>query len=187
MSKSRTPLARPDTAVNPHVCARCAEERGTCCSLTPGDEEHCFPLSRPEWERMLDYCQHVGGFAESPNSPLFLANMRALFPGEEREIERLFPGHAWHMRLAVNSRGDCLFLGSEGCRLPREVRPWYCRIFPFWVRGGQVTMFAVPGCQAYMEARRAPAALPLYGLTDKDILLLYGQLRLAWGLPPERT
>ncbi len=167
---------------NPHICESCASEGATCCSLAPGTEDHCFPLSRPEWERMVEWCEHIGGFAESPNSPAFMQNMRALFPGEEQDLKRLVPGHAWHMRLAVNEKGDCVFLGNEGCRLPREVRPWYCRIFPFWVRNGRVTIFTANSCLAFLQARAVQPALELFGLSEKDILRLYGQLRLSWGL-----
>lgn len=184
MSKTRNFLPAPGTADNPHICERCAEEGPTCCSLNPGDEDNCFPLSKPEWERMVDWCDHVGGFAESPNSPLFINNMRGLFPGEEKEINSLFPGHAWHMRLRVTPRGDCAFLGPEGCRLPREVRPWYCRIFPFWVRNSRVTMFTAHSCLAFQEARSVRPGLAKLGMTEKDVLLLYGQLRMSWGLGP---
>ncbi len=180
---SRNFLPAPVKADSPHICESCASEGSTCCSLAPGTEEHCFPLSRPEWERIVEWCEHIGGFAEGPNSPAFMQNMRALFPGEERELKRLFPGHAWHMRLAVTAKGDCVFLGHEGCRLPREVRPWYCRIFPFWVRNGRVTIFTANSCLAFLQARSAQPALELFGLSEKDILRLYGQLRLSWGLP----
>jgi Fe-S-cluster containining protein len=33
--------------------------------------------------------------------------------------------------LKRRANGDCLFLGPHGCRLPLEVRPLICRIYPY--------------------------------------------------------
>jgi len=181
MSKIIHPI--PNQLDNPHSCQRCAEIGPTCCSLDPGDEDSCFPLSRPEWERIVNWSEDLGAFAESPNSPTFINTLRIFFPGENQKIAGLFPEYAWHMRLAVDQKGACLFLGSAGCKLPREMRPWYCRIFPFWVRKGKVILLNANKCLAFRETRTIRPALALFDTSTEDILQLYGQLRLAWGLP----
>ncbi|MBG3876918.1 hypothetical protein FVW20_07800 [Desulfovibrio oxamicus] len=180
------PHARRDApAPDPSACARCAAQGATCCSTTPGEEEFCFPLSRSEWERIVEWCDHVGGFATERNTRPFVDGMKRLFPGEEAAVEALFPLHGEHLRLAVDRRGDCAFLGAEGCRLPREVRPWYCRLFPLWMRGERITLFTPDHCVAVREGRTLTSVLAAVHLTEKDVRLLFGRLRLAWGLAPQ--
>lgn len=188
-----TPCARPHArphakrngpAPDPSACARCAAQGPTCCSTTPGEEEFCFPLSRSEWERIVEWCDHVGGFATERNTRPFVDGMKRLFPGEEAAVEALFPLHGEHLRLAVDRRGNCAFLGAEGCRLPREVRPWYCRLFPLWMRGERITLFTPDHCVAVREGRTLASVLAAVHLTEKDVRLLFGRLRLAWGLAP---
>ncbi len=179
------PHARRDApAPDPSACARCAAQGPTCCSTTPGEEEFCFPLSRSEWERIVEWCDHVGGFATERNTRPFVDGMKRLFPGEEAAVEALFPLHGEHLRLAVDRRGDCAFLGAEGCRLPREARPWYCRLFPLWMRGERITLFTPDHCVAVREGRTLASVLAAVHLTEKDVRLLFGRMRLAWGLPP---
>ncbi|WP_245590857.1 YkgJ family cysteine cluster protein [Nitratidesulfovibrio termitidis] len=179
------PHAKRDTpAPDPSACARCAAQGPTCCSTTPGEEEFCFPLSRSEWERIVEWCDHVGGFATERNTRPFVDGMKRLFPGEEAAVEALFPLHGEHLRLAVDRQGDCAFLGVEGCRLPREVRPWYCRLFPLWMRGERITLFTPDHCVAVREGRTLANVLAAVHLAEKDVRRLFGRLRLAWGLAP---
>ena len=175
------PLAESD----PGVCTRCAEQGRTCCNLTPGQEELCFPLSKVEWDRILEVVGEQGAFVQSPNAASFRANMRRLFPREEAFIDRLFPNHGVHLRLATRPDGSCALLGPEGCTLPREARPYYCRVFPFWVVGEKLTMFTPDYCLAIQERPRIGQLLAGLELTEKSVFEMHGRLRLAWGLPPK--
>lgn len=171
---------------DPHVCARCAEVHTTCCFVTPGEEEYCFPLSATEWERIVDHCQDEGGFAEENNTKPFLTTLTRLFPAKDaRRLRELFPEHSTHRRLASRPDGKCVFLTSSGCRLPREVRPWYCLLYPFWKRGHMLTMFTAMGCLICRETATTEEALELTDMTQKDVQRIFGQLRLAWGLDPD--
>lgn len=172
--------------LDPYVCSRCATRGATCCSLAPGQEEACFPLSISEKERIQDLYPESGVFALRPNSAAFINNVHSLFPGEEDMVERLFPAGKEHFSLAVTPGGDCRFLSSEGCLLPVEYRPYYCRLYPFWITNGEITIFDNPACLAREEALslgRLQAVLDTSAAAIRD---LHGRLRLAWGLPPTR-
>jgi Fe-S-cluster containining protein len=172
---------------DPDICQRCALRGPTCCCLEPGTEQGCFPLSEPERERILAALSGAAGaFAREANSPVFLDTMRALFPGEEQLVTRLFPEGGHHMRLAVDEAGCCRLLGPEGCTLPREARPYYCRLFPLWPVGRTTMVFAAERCLAWREGRSLRRLLGLLQTTEKSARELHGRLRLAWGLPPER-
>ncbi|WP_415712819.1 YkgJ family cysteine cluster protein [Maridesulfovibrio sp.] len=168
---------------DPFVCARCAAKGPTCCELTPGTEEVCFPVSEYERERILECAPDSGGFALQLNTPVFIENMLRLFPGQRRMVKKLFPPGCTHYRLEVSSGGKCLFLGSEGCILPKKARPLYCRLFPFWTdANGRITLLEVEGCLAQLENRTPGKLFKALGVTQSEVRELHGQLRIAWGI-----
>lgn len=172
------------TPRDPHVCQRCAQRGPTCCQLSAGQEEFCFPLSVVEKDRIRDHLPDLGGFAQAPNSAAFVDGLIRLFPEERREVRALFPAGREHLRLAVDGSGACRFLGPQGCLVPREARPYYCRLFPFWMNAGALTVFEAPQCLAQKEHPRPGELLRVLGVSTATVRTLYGNLRLAWGLPP---
>lgn len=169
------------------VCARCARTSGTCCSLAVGNEEYCFPISAPERRAMEEAGAGPEHFQAQENTPGFLDNLCRLFPGEADAVRGLFPQGGQHDRLAVtqNASGNlsCRLLGPQGCALPRAARPLYCRLFPFWVRGGSVLFFDFQDCQAVRERRGPGQMYQALGMDVSEARKLYASLRQAWGLP----
>jgi len=168
------------------VCRRCSHQGPTCCRIATGQEEHCFPVSQIEKERIQEHVPYTGGFVVSTNSKAFVDNVCRLFPGEESMVHALFPVGKEHFRLAVDSMGACRFLGPEGCEIPQEVRPYYCRLFPFWVADQDVTIFDSPICLARREGRTLIRMLKCLDTNKATVKDLYGRLRLVWGLPPRK-
>ncbi len=167
---------------DPHICAQCAACGRTCCTLLPGNEELCFPISQAEQEMILDWGGTEELFDQLPNSPAFRNSLDYLFPEDRVRLRELFPKGGLHKRLGTTFTGECLLLGPQGCRLPRANRPWYCRIFPFWVRFNEVHVIPSPSCPGVRKAPGKEACLELYGLDEADILEIFRQLRLTWGL-----
>ena len=172
------------TSEDADVCARCAVRGSTCCRLTPGQEELCFPVSEIERQRIIEAAPGVGGLTGAANTRTFLAHMTRLFPRDRRRMAELFPLGGQHLRLATRLDGSCLFLGPEGCALPREVRPYYCRLFPFWVSAGAVAAFEASCCLAAQESGAVKPLLRQLRMTPGMVLELHGRMRMAWGLPP---
>ncbi len=165
------------------VCARCAQTSTTCCTLAPGQEEFCFPLSATERAAMQAAGALPEHFHSQENTPGFVDNMARLFPGEDETLRQLFPLGGAHDRLALTPEGACRLLGPKGCELPRQARPLYCRLFPFWVRAGAVMYFEFQECQAVRERRGSGQMYLSLGMGEKQARELYASLRLAWGLP----
>ena len=168
------------------ACRRCAESSGTCCTLSPGEEEYCFPLSGRERADMEAAGAEPDSFSPQANTQAFLDNICRLFPGEVAKIQALFPAGGSHDRLAVSPDGACLLLGPNGCSLPRAARPLYCRLFPFWVRTGRQMYFEFKDCQALRESRGGAGLLKRLGMTEQGVFDLYHRLREAWGLSERR-
>lgn len=170
---------------DPFVCKRCSEQGPTCCQLTLGQEEFCFPLTAREKERIQEAVPDTGGFVLQENSAAFVDNVIRLFPGEDENVRKLFPRKKEHIRLAVGPDGKCKFLGPDGCVIPVEARPYYCRLYPFWVVGNRLTVFESPGCLAVREASSVGGLIKSMGSSKSALVDLFGRLRLAWGLPPK--
>ncbi|BDQ33161.1 YkgJ family cysteine cluster protein [Pseudodesulfovibrio portus] len=168
------------------VCRRCSQQGPTCCRIATGQEEFCFPLSQSEKERIQDHVPHTGGFVLSSNSKAFIDHVCRLFPGEEDLVRELFPEGREHFRLAVDSMGACRFLGPLGCEIPKEARPYYCRIFPFWMIGPDVIFFDSPTCLARREGETLTRILDTLDTGKANVKDLYGRLRLVWGLSPRK-
>lgn len=172
-------------AADPGVCGRCAAQGDTCCKLAPGNEEFCFPLSIYEKERIQEVMPDEGLFVLEPNSKAFVDNVCRLFPEDTSVVHKLFPPHGDHFRLATDSTGTCRFLNEDGCVLHREIRPYYCRLYPFWMQGNKITVFDSATCLLRREALTIGTMLKHIGMSVEEVRDLFGRLRLAWGLPPE--
>lgn len=174
----------PHTA-DPEVCARCAGLGPTCCQMAPGQGEVCFPLAAVEMDRIRDVLPpgRQGWFAAEPNSAAFVASLLHLFPDARGQVRRLFPQGKEHFRLATAPDGRCLLLGEQGCSLPQEARPYYCRLFPLWLTAGKLGLLEAH-CLVCREQERPQAVLRALGLTAAAVCDLHARLRLAWGLEP---
>lgn len=168
------------------VCRRCSLQGPTCCRIASGQEEFCFPISQAEKERIQEHVPYTGGFVLSPNTKAFVDYVCRLFPGEEEQVRKLFPEGKEHFRLAVDSMGACRFLGPLGCEIPVEARPYYCRLFPFWMVACDVTHFDAATCLARREGGTLTRILNLLDTNRATVKDLYGRLRLVWGLPPRK-
>lgn len=170
---------------DPDVCARCAAVGHCCCVLTPGQEELCFPVSEMERQRIVESGPGRAGLCAAPNSAAFLGHMTRLFPRDRAWFAQVFPPQGRHLRLATRPDGRCVYLAEAGCRLPREARPYYCRLFPFWVSAGAVAAFEAKGCLAFKQGRTVQGMLSLLGMSQAAVRELHGRMRLAWGLVPD--
>lgn len=176
-----------DADADSDVCARCGRQSGSCCTLVPGQEEYCFPLSAGERAVMEKSGAKPEHFFRQANTRAFVENISRLFPDEVDCIKNLFPEGGFHDRLAITPEGACTLLGGAGCMLPRQARPFYCLLYPFWIRRGRELYFESSLCKAQLEAGGGGAGLMRrLRMTSADIRYTYLELRKAWGLPEQR-
>ena len=182
------------------VCARCAARFPTCCRMRsaeelenerPGWEGECFPLSDPEWERLENAARALPApppeelTARAPNSPEFLKAMLTLFPGQAERLAASYPAGGSHRRMNLRPDGSCVCLTPQGCCLPRQARPWFCRLFPLWVQRGKLACFAPSDCLAVLENRSLRDLLRVFGGSEAEFLELFEGLRRDWGMQPD--
>ena len=103
------------------LCVRCARKRKTCCQLcevyvTPGDVARIAAhTGQQDFTEFLPAGDTV--YTDHDDDPIW---MQLVFraDGTRRVLQR-------------HPDGDCTFLGPQGCRLPLEVRPLVCRLYPY--------------------------------------------------------
>lgn len=195
---------------NPHICARCAEGGNSCCWVDPAPENCAFPLSVAEWGRIILYLHtqgvHIQEEKQYPHA-VFYALMERLFPHEGDAIQRLFPqGQAYYiiptrpltqeecalrderaMQATPSQYKElpqraCIFLGRQGCILPRRQRPRHCVLYPFWIINNEATLFLSTKCLASQEAKTPLDTLTLFAMPFDDIETLYAEVRASLGL-----
>ncbi len=193
-----TETAAPQAA---ELCARCSRMGNSCCVADRKEAHLFFPLSQKEWERLHPYA-HLAVLDDATmerqkpeedctrqsvaNSPEFLASMKRMFPAHASRLEALFPLPGKHFHIAVRHNGECSFLGQEGCMLPRDVRPWYCLLFPSWVHGNTLTNFVPDHCLVTQTGQYSMTICKLLGSSPEEVHHLFGCLCEDWGLTAEK-
>lgn len=169
---------------SPCICARCAAANPTCCRTAPESFNSCFPLSDAEKHRLAPYASTLGVPAAEveENTPEFLALMRTLFPDKPDVLANGYPLGGVHWRLPLSSDGSCLFLREKGCFLPRSARPWYCQLFPLWIREGYFVRMTPEACLLTHEVKRLGDVFTAIGLTKEQAKDFYKALCRDWGI-----
>ena len=103
------------------LCARCARHTRTCCQDT---EIH---VTLGDLRRIAPHAA-VNDISEfrAPRHPVYDQSLE-----DPVWHQSVFRADGTRRVLKQQPDGDCVFLGSEGCRLPAEARPLVCRLYPF--------------------------------------------------------
>ena len=173
-----------DAEGNPMVCGLCSRDGDMCCRCKKGEEELLPPLSDLELNKMeaaLTPELFRSAVTEATNTLLFLKQVRRLFLDGGADVQRVFPSDGTHRRLSIHDNGYCTLLGPDGCFLPKEARPFICRLYPFWFTGHRLQVFQNPGCLALNQSRTVSGLCQQLGTTPDELKILHGKLRQAWG------
>ncbi|MFH1058529.1 MAG: hypothetical protein V1797_07610 [Pseudomonadota bacterium] len=155
------------------ICARC-HGLGRGCCVAPAGPEHMFGLTRGEIAAMAaasgrepaDFCvaDRVG--------PQFLEFLAAINP----VFVQTMPGGR-RLRLRLADSGACCFLGVEGCRLPVDARPLYCRLYPFALNPhGRLMVLMSGSCLAQEGARSWREVLKRLDMDEAALRGLWARL-----------
>ncbi|WDP89760.1 MAG: hypothetical protein HUN04_08570 [Desulfobacter sp.] len=170
---------------NPHICAQCDATNRSCCTLRAEDNDGMpTPVSEPEVVKILAAQGHQRReeiLDIRPNSEQFTHQMTLLFPDMADYIHHAFPMSGHHMEL--KTQGDaCIFKDDQGCLLPNEARPHFCRIYPFWFFGSEPQIFQDHNCLALQKNRTIPEVLLSLGTNADTLRRIHNRICRDWGL-----
>lgn len=165
---------------DPKICALCAAQGPSCCALSPGDEQFCFPLGSADRAAIMAAGYTDTGMVEVTNTRDFVDQLANLLP--DHNVPTVFAPGGRHWRLAVSPRGQCVFLGAAGCLLDQSSRPGYCRLFPFWIYEGRLTWFVSEDCLAARTHTSAASMLRCLDMDAARVRALFTELCTDLGL-----
>jgi Fe-S-cluster containining protein len=157
----------------------------SCCTLRPENNEGLpAPVSEPEIERILSFFRNKKRedlLDRRINSPQFISQMAILFPDMADSVHKIFPVNGSHSDL--KTIGDsCIFKGINGCLLPDDARPHFCRIYPFWFFDDEPQIFEDSNCLALENCRTIPEVLLSLGTTSERLKQIHARIYDDWGL-----
>lgn len=168
-----------------YICLKCSRVNPTCCVLAPGRKQSFFPLSDPEIKIISAYLETDDFFVRQANDQDFIARLTRIIPRPRKLIYKSFPLDNAHSRLKTDHKGQCVLLTSQGCLLPAEIRPVYCRLYPFWFKNDKLTWLKDSLCLAQDQTDNLRDLIRLFGINPLRLkqdfdLMLYN---LGLGLP----
>jgi Fe-S-cluster containining protein len=147
------------------------------------------PVSEAEIKRILSCLgEKIRSliFEEKENSPFYTHQMLNLFPDMEASVFEAFPKNGKHFELkTVNN--ECVLLGTNGCILPSDVRPHFCRIYPFWFFEDDPHIFQDSDCLALHSSNTVPEVLLSLGTTPEMLKQVHSRICQDWGLSPSMS
>lgn len=85
--------------------------------------------------------------------------------------------------MELKTEGDsCIFKEACGCILPEEVRPHFCRIYPFWFFDDEPHIFQDENCLAFEKNQTIPELLLSLGTYTDRLKQIHSNICEDWGL-----
>ena len=168
---------------NEHICLQCSRVFPTCCIAPHNRDEEVTVLSEDEVKTIISVIGEKRSnryIAKVPNSKDFFKKLAALFPYNVEEIIAKNKPGAWHYRIRIKNDSRCSFLTETGCLLPYDSRPWFCRIYPFWVMNGKVELFTNNQCLALLRSTDISQVYEVFNTNEEEVMELYRKLKDAW-------
>jgi Fe-S-cluster containining protein len=147
------------------------------------------PVSENEIEQILCFLGHKkrGAIFESKNnSTFYIRQMLNLFPAMEKSVFEAFPETKKHFELKTLNNA-CILLGANGCMLPTDVRPHFCRIYPFWFFEDESQIFQDSECLALQNCETVSEVFLSLGTNPEMLQQIHSQICQDWGLSPSMS
>ena len=157
----------------------------SCCTLRAENNEGLpAPVSEPEIERILSFFKDKKRedlLDRRINSPQFINQMSILFPDLADSVHKIFLVNGNHFDLkTVND--ECIFKEVNGCVLPDEARPLFCRIYPFWFFDDEPHVFQDSNCLALENCQTIPEVFLSLGTKPDKLKQIHARICEDWGL-----
>ncbi len=140
------------------------------------------PVSNNEIRSILNYLEgeRIDDIFDSrPNSTFYIQQLLNLFPDMDKAIFVKFPENRYHYELKTKN-DTCVLLGEKGCRLPKAIRPHFCRIYPFWFFGEEPYIFHDSDCLALRSCDTITEVFLSLGTTPDQLKQIHSNICQDW-------
>jgi len=112
-----------------HICAKCHGNGGGCCVFKEMKNDYQIGIFYDDMLKVSEYINMPFDYFVIEDS-ISNALRDALSITSYPLFDKIFYENNRLKLKTINEK--CIFLTDEGCNLPLEIRPLYCRVFPFW-------------------------------------------------------
>lgn len=170
------------------ICRKCHSNHTSCCTVRSDNKEKMMipPVSENEIEQVLGFLGHKkreAVFESKNNSTFYIRQMLNLFPAMEKSVFEAFPETKTHFELKTLNNA-CILLGANGCILPKDVRPHFCRVYPFWFFEDEPQIFQDSECLALQNCETVSEVFLSLGTNPEMLQRIHSQICQDWGLSP---
>ncbi len=178
-------LKREVILTNPHICGQCDSMHRSCCTLRAENNDGLpAPVSKSEIERIfksLKGKKREDLLEKKNNSRQFINQMSMLFPDLSDSVPIVFPINKTHFELkTVND--NCIFKDSNGCILPVDDRPLFCRLYPFWFFDDEPRIIHDSNCLALEKSLTISEIFLSFGTNTDKLKQIHARMCEDWGL-----
>ena len=152
-----------------HICAKCHLIGSGCCFLKQDEKKFMFGLTLDEIKKIeketgLEQYQIVKTDFVDQTFADNLRNFDEIFENTFLNDKRF--------RLQIENN-VCRFLTEIGCKLPVDVRPYYCRLYPFWVQNGEVIIVGADKNKKKKDTDSVDECLKLMNVSKEQVYQLH--------------
>lgn len=156
-----------------YICSKCAKIYPTCCKIN-NKQDLLFPLTKKEIDILKKKYPRDDFFCKEKITAGFLINLKKIFP-EEKKIFYFFREKNFYFRLSlIDNR--CFFLKEDGCELETNIRPFFCRIYPFWIVNNKISIFKDKQCLA-QKNNDIKELLKIFNYQIEQIFYLFNEYK----------
>jgi Fe-S-cluster containining protein len=152
-----------------YICKECHENKTGCCRFLPQSDSIQIGITFPEIYRIMKGTKlSYQDFIERDQIDEKIVD--SLSENIHPVFKQIFHGN-YRFKLKTN-QGNCVFLGSEGCTLDREIRPHYCNLYPFWLvpDSDRLQVLISQECLAQLKAKNISNLLQLFEVSRENVL-----------------
>ncbi len=154
-----------------NICANCHFVGNGCCFVRKDDEKNMFGLTLSEIKKIQE-------LTKLQQSEFIITDViEKDFSQEIKDFDEIF-GNVFinnnRFRLRTIDR-KCVFLMADGCKLPSKIRPYYCRLYPFWVVADELILLGSEQCEVMKYKDDINIVLEKLKTNKNDIKKIYYQ------------
>ena len=159
-----------------NTCKKCHEIGKGCCLMKATNISNQIGLTGYDIKKIIDFtgkqAEHfmITDTITDEYRESLVNNIHPIF-------NKIYPNNTRHRLKTINEQ--CIFLNDKGCKLPAEIRPIYCRLYPFWLSPDNSHIIVLSSYDCLAQARSTLSWTVVnehFGYTEEYVKKLFAEL-----------
>ena len=159
-----------------NTCAKCHQMGNGCCFMKDLNISNQIGITQSDINKIKE-------FTGKSENEFIISDMvtdeylKSLVDNIHPVFNNIYENHTRHRLKTVHER--CVFLSQQGCELPVEIRPIYCRLYPFWLSPDNKHIIVLPAYECLAQKKSTLSWKIVnehFGYTEEYIKNLFSEL-----------